>query len=50
MAMIDFEDRMPAPPMGIGERVFLGVLIALQAWGVYAAAVGGNQAVAELFQ
>lgn len=34
--MIDFEDRVPAPPMSIGERLFLASLIAMQGWGLYA--------------
>jgi hypothetical protein len=28
--MIDFEDRMPSPPMSIGEKLFMASLIVLQ--------------------
>lgn len=30
MAMIEFEDKMPAPSMSWGERVFMWFIIAMQ--------------------
>lgn len=50
MAMIDFEDRMPAAPMGMGEKLFLASVVLMQAWGLYATAVGGWDMVKGLFQ
>ena len=32
--MIDFEDKMPAPPMSRGERILLGLLIILTLYGL----------------
>lgn len=31
--MIDFEDRMPSPPMGLGERVALVVVGGMTLYG-----------------
>lgn len=32
--MIDFEDKMPAPPMSLGEKVFMAFIIVMQAAGL----------------
>lgn len=37
--MIDFEDKMPAPPMSIGERLFAGFIIVMTGYGLYANAL-----------
>jgi hypothetical protein len=47
--MIDFEDRMPAPPMGAGERLFLGFVVAMTIYGYGATLYGAAQGIAHLF-
>lgn len=32
--MIDFEDKMPAPPMSIGEKLFMVFIMVMQAAGL----------------
>lgn len=32
--MIDFEDKMPAPPMSLGEKLFAASIIILQGAGL----------------
>lgn len=32
--MIDFEDKMPAPPMSLGEKVFMAFIIVMQGAGL----------------
>lgn len=34
MAMIDFEDRMPAPPLSRGERLMIAITTILSIYGV----------------
>lgn len=48
--MIDFEDRMPAPPMGLGERLFLGFVAAMTLYGYAASVYSGAQFLMDLFR
>lgn len=32
--MIDFEDKMPAPPMSLGEKVFMVFIVVMQGAGL----------------
>ena len=48
--MIDFEDKMPAPPMSLGEKVFLAVLVILQIWGYAASVTWLLRSVSTVFQ
>lgn len=33
MAMIDWEDKQPAAPMGAGEKVFMAFVVAVTCYG-----------------
>ena len=43
--MLDFEDRLPAPPLSLTERVLVGLGVAMSLYGTAATLLTGARAL-----